>query len=220
MVCFASQLRFDWLYAAIAEALDPSVTSCDLLVPNAGVIGPRTAYWLQRPIDWKWVMDVNYWGVINALDVFLPRMVERGSGHVVVTSSMAGLGAVAGGGNTPYAGSKFGVVGVCETLEQDLKEAGIDIGVTVLCPGRVVTNIHSAIRNRPAELSDPDEAARLAANPTKFPNLGAGETPEDVAKLVIGAVESGVFYLVTDDIVRNHVKVKTERLLKDIEFTV
>ena len=97
-------------------------------------------------------MNVNFWGVVHGIEVFLPRLIEqKQGGHIVNTASMAGLAGMPGLG--VYCASKFAVVGLTESLHREL--AGTGIGASVLCPMIVNTQINSSERNRPKELQDP-----------------------------------------------------------------
>ena len=97
--------------------------------------------------DWDWLMGVNVNGVINGTQVFTNRILKHGEGgHIVNTASMAGLLPIAA--LSVYNTSKFAVVGMSEAIAQDL--AQFNIGVSVLCPGFVDTNIYTSERNRPA----------------------------------------------------------------------
>src|SRR5581483_676889 len=104
---------------------------------NAGVVLCGTLE--QIPVaDWQWQFDVNVFGVVRGLRAFLPHMLARGSGYVVNTASMAGLLALTGPG-APYVASKFAVVGLSEALALYVRPRGI--GVSVLCPAAVATNL-------------------------------------------------------------------------------
>ena len=107
--------------------------------------------------DWQWVLGVNLWGVIHGVEAFVPRMIARGEpAHIVNTASMAGL--IASKGLGVYNTSKYAVVGLSETLAKDLKP--YRIGVSVLCPLGVQTQIRQSERNRPAALrNERDERA-------------------------------------------------------------
>jgi NAD(P)-dependent dehydrogenase (short-subunit alcohol dehydrogenase family) len=101
--------------------------------------------------DWDWIMSVNLWGVINGVQTFLPRILAHGEGgHIVTTSSMSGFLPTPGAGL--YITTKFAVVGLSEALRSEL--AADNIGVSVLCPGPVQTNIAESNLTRPANLSN------------------------------------------------------------------
>ncbi|MBI1848069.1 MAG: SDR family NAD(P)-dependent oxidoreductase, partial [Candidatus Rokubacteria bacterium] len=128
---------------ALAERAWQAFGRVHVLCNNAGV-----ALWggLEQAThrDWQWVVGVNLWGVIHGLEAFLPRMIEqREGGHVVNTASMAGL--IASQGLGVYNTTKYAVVGLSETLAKDLR--GYGIGVSVLCPMGVSTNIRRSERN-------------------------------------------------------------------------
>jgi NAD(P)-dependent dehydrogenase (short-subunit alcohol dehydrogenase family) len=167
-----------------------------ILVNDAGV-GAGGLTWQTTNDDWEWTLGVNLWGVIHGLRTFLPRMIEHGEeGHVVNTASMAGL--VAGPFMAPYNVSKFGVVALSETVYQELLMTGSKIGVSVLCPGFVNTNIGESARNRPPELAEtadvPDDPqAREAFRQL----LLSGMPPDDVAEKVLDAVRTRRFYILT-----------------------
>jgi len=163
---------------------------------NAGVSngGP---VWEQSLEDWKWVLDVNLWGVIHGVRTFTPLFIEQGEGHIVNTASMAGLI------STPFAGaynvSKHGVVTLSETLFGDLAAVGATgVGVSVLCPGWVQTRIHEAARNRPST----GEAETVASEPSEFAEyirgvIESGLDPNDVAQLVVDAIRTNRLYILT-----------------------
>jgi short-subunit dehydrogenase len=113
----------------------------DVLVNNAGVavVAPfaRTA-----ALDLEWIVGVNLWGPLRLTRALLPAMVERGSGHIVLVASLAGL--VGAPGMVAYSTTKFALVGFAEALRLELADTGV--AVTVVCPGFVRTNLHHATR--------------------------------------------------------------------------
>lgn len=163
-----------------------------LLFNNAGVVnyGGGTPIWDLPDADWSWVMGVNFFGVLNGIQTFVPHMIAHGEeGHVVNTASIAAF--IPGGG--PYGVSKYGVVTLSEALAQDLETAGSNIGASVLCPGWVNTKIGDAERNRPGDLpSDVNPSGQ---------GLGIGDllaqskSPEELAAQVFDAVENDRFYI-------------------------
>src|SRR3954452_4996373 len=114
---------------------------------NACVGGPHSPIWETSRGDLEWVLGVNTWGVIHRIRTFVPELLRQDEGHVINTASIFGLFA---GTLGVYGVSKHAVVALSEALHLQLREAGSSIGVTVLCPGAVDTNIASSARNRPA----------------------------------------------------------------------
>src|SRR5205807_373546 len=125
-----------------------------VLCNNAGVGGGGPMQTLTTA-DWQWVLGVNLWGVIHGIRAFLPILLEQDEAHVVNTASMAGL--VSGPFMGPYNASKFAVVALSETLHKEMAMQGSGVGVSVLCPGWVNTNIGESERNRPPELRRDDD---------------------------------------------------------------
>ena len=127
----------------------------DILMNNAGVhlVGPTEKISIA---DWQWIVGINLWGVVHGINVFLAHMLERGSGHIVNTASMAGL--IGAEPSVPYVATKFAVVGMSECLAAYLRPKGI--GVTVVCPSFVATNI--AEQERLVPFGDDFDDARRA----------------------------------------------------------
>jgi NAD(P)-dependent dehydrogenase (short-subunit alcohol dehydrogenase family) len=128
---------------ALADEADRRLGGVDVVVNNAGVaVGGRIG---DIPIeDWRWLMGVNLWGVIHGCHVFLPRLRAQGRGHIVNVASAAGL--LGFPGMAPYCVSKYGVVALSEALAGELAANGRGLGVTVLCPTFLRTNIHRNAR--------------------------------------------------------------------------
>lgn len=176
-----------------------------VLCNNAGV-GPMGTIWEVDVPEWEWVLGVNLWGVINGVRSFVPRMLESGrAGHVVNTASMAGL--IAGREMTrwrlgAYGASKHAVVAISHTLYAELRTAGAPIGVSLLCPAAVDTRIWDSERLRPPPSEGPEpgkpssrEAERLQAQLRT--GLELGNTPAEVAEMVLEAVSDDRFYVFT-----------------------
>jgi NAD(P)-dependent dehydrogenase (short-subunit alcohol dehydrogenase family) len=179
---------------ALARRAVEGFGAVHVLCNNAGVVAYRPSWDLSLE-DWRWVMGVNLMGVIHGVRTFVPIMLKQGDEcHIVNTSSIAGL--LANSGSAPYDVSKGGVVALSETLYHELAEAsGGRIGVSVLCPGLVKTQILEADRNRP---SGPLEQADMPTGLTRDVMrmvMAAGIAPEDVAGAVIDASTSGRFYV-------------------------
>jgi len=171
----------------------------DIVCNNAGVSTFNTLEH-QTLDDWRWVLDVNLWGVIHGVQTFLPIMRGQGTpGHVVNTASVAGLlsGTAFLG---PYAVSKVGVVSISETMRQELAMEGSPIGVSVLCPSATNTNVMEAERNRPAQAGAEQrttdaEAWRLAIR-GGFTGPD-GKEPDEVAAMVVDAIRANRFWVVS-----------------------
>jgi NAD(P)-dependent dehydrogenase (short-subunit alcohol dehydrogenase family) len=160
---------------AVADAVYAAEGHVDILHNNAGVVsgGPLEETRLE---DWRWVIETNLFGVVNGVHAFVPRMIaSKRGGHVINTASMAGL--VAFPQVTAYCVSKFGIVGLSESLAAELAAHKID--VTVICPGVVSTNLlHGARLDIPGYWMD-----RLQRG---FAKIGAD--PDHIAKLIVSAV--------------------------------
>jgi len=174
-----------------------------VLCNNAGVIGERGTIWEATLKDWQWLLGVNLWGVVHSIRTFLPIMLAQGEeGHVVNTASSAGL--VPGMGI--YGVTKHAVVALSESLSIHLQMIGAPIGVSVLCPSAVLTNINNARRNRPPELENEALPPSLRETDLKFQRYGqrfmAGyaqraKQPPEIAEMVVQAVRDGQFYVLT-----------------------
>jgi NAD(P)-dependent dehydrogenase (short-subunit alcohol dehydrogenase family) len=178
-----------------------------LLFNNAGVnrSGPIQE---MRHEDWQWLIQVNLWGVIHGVEVFVPRMLEqREEGHIVNTASFAGL--VPNEGLGIYCMTKYGVLGLSEVLYRDLSAHGI--GVSVLCPMVVNTNIRFAGRNRQAEFGGPlDEPTRSAEEQEAI--VGRHIEPEHVAELVVQGVRVNRLYIHTHAEARGFIQRRFNRI--------
>ena len=154
---------------ALARRVQNEVGPVDILCCNAGVGlgGKFDALTLE---DWKWVIDINLWGVIYLIHLFLPSMVERRQGQVLITASGAGLSPL--GGMAPYCATKAALVSMTNVMRMDLKVHNIN--VSALCPGIIKTNVmrDGKLRgehNRVAAIDfydtkgiDPEKVARTA----------------------------------------------------------
>ena len=173
-----------------------------VLCNNAGVQLERRV-WEATPAEWEWLLGVNLGGVIHGVHAFLPRMIASGeSGHVVNTASIGGL--IAFPGIAPYTCGKFAVVGLSEGLAHDLLANDVPIGVSVLCPGPVLTSLR-------------ENSARLRPNTGPDPMTLDGVErmhPSEVAGAVVDGIRTGRFWILThpeyDDLIRR----RTEGLLE------
>jgi NAD(P)-dependent dehydrogenase (short-subunit alcohol dehydrogenase family) len=191
-------LRLDVMdRAAMARAADETQRrfgKVHVLVNNAGV-------GLEGPLeqatydDWDFGLGVNLGGVINGLQAFLPRIRAHGEGgHIVNTASLAGL-LVMPAHMCIYVTGKAAVIALSESIRTGLAEAGI--GVSVLCPGPIKSNIHECADNRPERFRTSsgfhDSEARLAQR--QVSNLWM--EPETVGRMVLDAIRRNELYVIT-----------------------
>jgi NAD(P)-dependent dehydrogenase (short-subunit alcohol dehydrogenase family) len=194
---------------ALADAAFSYNGHVDVVFNNAGVAvgGPMVD---MSHADWEWLMRVNLWGPIHGVEAFLPRMVARGSGgHLLFTASFAGLTPNVGLG--PYCVTKYGVVAMAEVLQKELRDH--DIGVSVLCPMRVATNIGSSERNRPEALGGPDVSPAVPDQAEDNRDLAGRVLPvEEVAADVVDAIKRNRLYIVPHAESRAFVRRRFERI--------
>ncbi len=176
-----------------ADATFDAYGAVHVLCNNAGVV-KRARTWELTLEDWRWVIDVDLWGVVHGVRSFVPRMVAQGEGHVVNTSSMAGLLPIPNLGS--YSAAKSAVLGLSLSMQLEFDQLGSGMLVSVLCPGFIPTGITTSSRNRPSELAN--EAA-----PPDVPRTTASVVPvmtaEDVAGQVLDAIRTKRFWILTHD---------------------
>lgn len=178
---------------ALRDSVEADLGPTDLLFNNAGV-GAGGLSWQIEHSTWQWVLGVNLWGVIHGIEVFVPGMVERGSGHIINTGSLAGL--IAPRAMAPYTASKHAVVGLSEGLLHDLDLIGSKVRVSVLCPGMVRTQIARSARNRPEELTPKVQDQMGETFVAILQSLtDAGADPAEIAAEVVAAIEAERFWV-------------------------
>jgi NAD(P)-dependent dehydrogenase (short-subunit alcohol dehydrogenase family) len=168
---------------------------------NAGV-GSRGLPFRELPLrDFEWVLGVNLWGVIHGLHAFLPHLRLQDEGHIVNTASVSALYHLPN--MAPYNASKAAVLALSETLKFELDAEGSHVGVSVLCPSWVRTNISTASRNLPERLAyelTTEQMAQIAEykGRRKLQQVTAME-PDEVADRVCDAIRTNRFYVITHE---------------------
>lgn len=155
----------------------------NLVINNAGVglsSGPLQTTSIE---DFKWLMDINFYGVLYGTKAFLPILEEASWGHVVNVSSIFGIISVPN--QTAYNASKFAVRGLTEALRQELKIAGSTVSCTSVHPGGIKTNIANSARW--VERGDPDSAEKRSSALADFDKL-ARTSPGSAASQILKAV--------------------------------
>jgi NAD(P)-dependent dehydrogenase (short-subunit alcohol dehydrogenase family) len=196
---------------AAAEATFSAFGKVHILCNNAGVgaLGGIDHIALD---NWRWVIDVNLMGVVNGVRAFLLHMrAHAEGGHIVNTASMAGM-VNTRQGFAPYPATKYAVVGMSEGLAAELKPLGI--GVSILCPRFVRTNILESARNRPERYGPTTPVDR--ANPlyARFAErVRTGMDPAEVAQRVLAAIRTDELYVFTHPDARGAVEERFQAIL-------
>ncbi len=187
-----------------------------IVANNAGVgLGGQPG---EIPIqDWRWIVDINLMGVVHGVEVFTPLIQSHGEGgHFINTASMAGH--VAPGGMGPYNATKYAVVGYSESLKAEL--APHNIGVSMLCPGWVRTNIHTTGFGRPSGGPTLEEAK----DDPQFQEMDAvikgGLDPDEVAEWVSECVEANRLYIFTHEMMKIGIDMRNAQIQADYDAII
>jgi NAD(P)-dependent dehydrogenase (short-subunit alcohol dehydrogenase family) len=178
----------------------------DIVFSNAGIVvaGPIAQ---MTHDDWRWVIDIDLWGSIHAVEAFVPRLLQQGTGgHIAFTASFAGL--VPNAGLGAYGVAKYGVVGLAETLAREVKDDGI--GVSVLCPMVVETKLVSnseRIRGADYGLSSAPGGS-FGPLPAQDDSLSV----DDVARLTADAIVANRMYVLPHEAARRSIRRRFERI--------
>jgi NAD(P)-dependent dehydrogenase (short-subunit alcohol dehydrogenase family) len=224
---------------ALADRIDAELGGAQLLVNNAGVI-TNTPIDTANDDDWRWIVDVNLFGVVKGIQTFLPRMIAAGvEGHIVNVASLAGTvggGGLQGnhlpggdavpemvGGMYGYMATKHAVFAISETMARDL--AGSRIGVSVLCPSHHENTgiFDNSARFRPADKGGPMDRGEidrafgrtdeLRAETLGRPAEKAQKFPDECAARVLRAIQERRFYVFTHPDTRPAVQHRLNGLL-------
>jgi NAD(P)-dependent dehydrogenase (short-subunit alcohol dehydrogenase family) len=186
---------------AVADAAFDRFGRVNVVCNNAGV-GSRGLPVSDLPLaDFQWVVGVNLMGVVHGLNAFLPHLIAHDEGHIVNTASVSGLFHLPN--MAPYNATKAAVVALSETLSFELTQRASQVGISVLCPSWVKTNISTSQRNQPEayryEMS-PEQLAIQASYKARRKEQTGSQTalePGDVAVQVTEAIEADRFYVIT-----------------------
>ncbi len=186
--------------AQLAEHVISQYGKVHLLCNNAGIGGGAAddkAMWQASLEDWKWVMDINIWGVIHGIRSFVPLLSHGEGAHIINTASKAGLMS----STSLYSTSKHTVIAISEALQVQLKVAGLSIDVSVLCPGAVNTQLQ-----KNSEKIRPVSQPQLNATTTDYQfiekyrtavrrKMAAGKSPDEIAEMLMQGLAKGDFYI-------------------------
>ena len=203
---------------ALAETAVEAYGAVHVMCNNAGVGIPTSARKMKLE-DWKWIMDVDLWGPIYGVKVFLPIIEEQSEGHICSTSSMAGL--ISGQMMGAYNVAKHGVVALMTAVERELRAKKSNIPASVLCPGPINTNIsRHSVEFRPGKAkpkADGEKAGKLAKNIQA--SLEQGMDPDEVGELVAQAIAEDKFWILTHPRWAKAVQKQLDALVEDQSLT-
>ncbi|MYB41476.1 MAG: SDR family NAD(P)-dependent oxidoreductase [Chloroflexi bacterium] len=190
---------------ALADEAYAAFGAVHLLCNNAGVISVGEIA-STTPADWQWLFGVNLFGVVHGIQAFVPRMRKQGGeAHIVNTGSMSSISATRAVEVGVYCATKHAVLGLSETLRNELEDDGI--GVSILCPGGVATQLFAADRNLPEELRG------RVTPPVRERREVERMQPREVGELVVQAVRDNRFWIITHPERRGTIERRAQRLL-------
>jgi NAD(P)-dependent dehydrogenase (short-subunit alcohol dehydrogenase family) len=184
---------------ALAAAARERFGTAHVICNNAGVSGHIRPSWDQPEREWQWVLGVNLLGVVNGIRSFVPTLIAQDEGHVVNTASLAGLLAVPYA--SPYTATKHAVVALSTSLFHELAFSGSKVGVSVLCPGFLHTEIMDTDRAWPDRLGAPpghaDDPGPQLIHGVFEHAVDAGLDPTDLADRVVDGIHTQRFLVTT-----------------------
>jgi len=203
---------------ALRDAAVQRFGTVHLLCNNAGVMGPAGDPLWDLPIgEWHRVMAVNLWGVLHGIQAFVPVMLAGGhEGHVLDTASMQGV--TSGAAIPEYTVSKHAVVALSEALRAQLVARGAPIGVTILCPSAVTTDLASRERRRLSAGGADDAWAVAPGGGGDRRDWGASLTPSEVATAALAAVRDDRHYVFTHTGSRARVEARLRPILDALDL--
>ena len=173
--------------------------NCHLLFNNAGVLGPASLSEVNRDM-YDWLININLGGCFNGVHAFLPRMKASGEeSHIIATCSTSGF--IAYPMLSLYSASKFGIRGLMTSLRAELAMSNSNVGVSIVCPGEVTTNIvnstfqsNESAENKPVADIDPTAMLEVAAEDAQntYPI-----SPLEAAQGIFAGIENKEFYIFT-----------------------
>ena len=173
--------------------------NCHLLFNNAGVLGPASLSEVNREM-YDWLININLGGCFNGIHAFLPRMKASGEeSHIIATCSTSGF--IAYPMLSLYSASKFGIRGLMTSLRSELAMSNSNVGVSIVCPGEVTTNIVKSTfqSNEPADnkpVADVDPTAMLEVAAEDAQNTYP-ISPLEAAQGIFAGIENKEFYIFT-----------------------
>ncbi|HQV80672.1 MAG TPA: SDR family oxidoreductase [Agitococcus sp.] len=168
-------------FQTFADNVARALGNASVIINNAGVALSQNVEGMDRK-DFEWVLNINFWGVVNGCEAFLPQLRQQKDAHIVNISSIFGIIGVPS--QSAYNASKFAVKGFTEALRQELN--GSNIHVTCVHPGGIKTNIARNARVHNDMFGRVADVKKLAAD---FDRLAA-TTAEEAARQIVRAIEN------------------------------
>ncbi len=186
-------IRTDVTKADEVQSLSAAVMavwgSPDVVINNAGVIGPIGPVW-EGPLDqWELAMRINYWGVLYGMRAFLPPMIQRGSGRLINTASVASWSS--GPRMASYGSTKHAVLALTESASRELRELGSAVRVSMICPTTVRTSLLTHLET-PGSGDEVGRQRLLAARE-------GGLSADEVARIVLEGINEDRYVIATDE---------------------
>jgi NAD(P)-dependent dehydrogenase (short-subunit alcohol dehydrogenase family) len=199
----------------LADATLKKYGSVHVLCNHVGVSYNAASSWETPPDAWRWVFDVNVMGIANSIHTFVPIMIRQDTEcHIVNTAS--GTGLVVNSINIPYAASKHAVVALTESMHDEMIKRGLKIGVSLLCPGPVNTDImHSIERFRPESLSAPQVLTEEEAIVRRACEIWLQRCmdPAVVGPMVLEAIRNETFYVITHEFIYGLIQTRLNNII-------
>lgn len=185
----------------LAQLVTREYGGIDLVCSNAGMTLVRPVNELTTD-DWRRVVDLNLYGVVNGVSAFLPLMMEQGFGHLNATASVNAFKSDLF--QAPYNASKAAVPALMESVLMDLRELGSAVTASVLCPGPIATDIMQRA------IGD-DEAVREEVHGL----LNQGMHPDQAGEITINAIAAGKFWIFTHPVLYDTIRTKNDNMMRD-----
>ena len=205
----------DAVIQAVAEA-NEVFGNIHIVCANAGVSGKMEPLDQAAVEDWDWLIDVNLNGSAYVIQAAMPFLLNHpGDAHIVITSSISGLRVYEPSrGQGIYNTSKYGLVGMGEALKVDL--APHDIGVSILCPGVVNTELSHSGKSRPQKYGG---AIETNGNHELAKAAESGTDPLQFGRWVIKAIEQNQLYVITHPEDRELVEARMTKIMEAFDIS-
>jgi NAD(P)-dependent dehydrogenase (short-subunit alcohol dehydrogenase family) len=187
----------------LADTVVRQLGGVHVVCNNAGVLvgGPIEE---MTEADWQWLWSVNLMGIVHGSQVFAPILAEQREGYIVNTASVGGF--LAYPQMAIYCTTKFAVIGYSDALRMELAPKGIGVGI--LCPGRVRTNLAEADRLRPIGLGRPGGTSKVLTG-----GIEDGMDPQRVGDCVVRGIRENAAYIFTHPEFRERLKAHFDEII-------